>query len=293
MRCVSGVPVAIKAFNVVALKGQSRANRLSRLSKVKNNTPWAKLQREVAILRVLHHPNVVDTVEVVSTDRFLFVVMEWINGSQTMGFNETARRYFSSMAQHDHGSTDFADVLDQPIPEALARQYFRDSLCGLQYVHAQQIVHRDLKPENLLFHRAENGSHTCKIADFGVSSQLQDDERLSDSAGTVHFASPEAHLETADDYSGYTDDVWALGVTLYCFLYQATTLMLLLLPVSLLLLLLLLPVSLRTRVDRGCVCDARLCCGRSYHFWRRVEKGCMKSSAIAQRRGCVIWRIRS
>jgi len=92
----------------------------------------------------------------------------------------------------------------------------------MAYIHGLNIVHRDLKPENLLVHRKEDGTHLVKICDFGVSMALDSqDMRLHDSQGTPPFNSPEAWLEGgAEDYSGFTTDVWALGVTLYCFLYQ-------------------------------------------------------------------------
>lgn len=37
-----------------------------------------------------------------------------------------------------------------PLDHATARRYFKDLMCGMQYLHFNNILHRDIKPENLL-----------------------------------------------------------------------------------------------------------------------------------------------
>lgn len=58
------------------------------------------------------------------------------------------------------------DALDaSPIPEAVCREYFRDAVEGLHYLHFQGIVHCDLKPANLLVSshaRSESPVQTSK-----------------------------------------------------------------------------------------------------------------------------------
>jgi len=91
--------VAVKAFNIIALKGKSRRT----LSRVKKKSPWEKLQVEVAIMKKIDHPHVVETIDTITDDErgYLFIILEWINGTATMDYDEKAGRYFSSQAQQD------------------------------------------------------------------------------------------------------------------------------------------------------------------------------------------------
>lgn len=123
-----------------------------------------------------------------------------------------------------------------------ARRAFRDTLCGLEFLHFIGIIHRDIKPANLLV--AANG--TVKISDFGVSylgrptteedpenaltekdvSALDDEKELARSVGTPAFWAPELCYEDASMFEEKNGpritgalDLWALGITLYCMVY--------------------------------------------------------------------------
>ncbi|KAI9852862.1 MAG: hypothetical protein M1838_004421 [Thelocarpon superellum] len=119
-----------------------------------------------------------------------------------------------------------------------ARQTFRDTILGLEYLHYQGIIHRDIKPANLLW----TADHHVKISDFGVSylgRPIRDDDTIEDLAeadaqpldeavelaktvGTPAFYAPElcyTDLTTTRPAVTGQIDVWALGVTLYCLLF--------------------------------------------------------------------------
>jgi len=112
-------------------------------------------------------------------------------------------------------------------------------------VHLQGIIHRDIKPANLVW--ARNRSHV-KIADFGVAHFsyaqrlahagpditdedpiLIDDAELSKLAGSPPFIAPEVLPELAKGYVLDSErsppqvtkaiDIWALGITLFGFLF--------------------------------------------------------------------------
>ncbi|KAG7272872.1 hypothetical protein CRUP_029312, partial [Coryphaenoides rupestris] len=105
---------------------------------------------------------------------------------------------------------------DKPFNEDQARFYFKDLLRGMEFLHYQKIIHRDIKPSNLLV--GDDGH--IKIADFGVSNQFEGaDALLTSTVGTPAFLAPETLSETRKNFSGKALDVWAMGVTLYCFLF--------------------------------------------------------------------------
>ena len=119
-----------------------------------------------------------------------------------------------------------------------AREAFRDTVLGLEYLHYQGIIHRDIKPANLLW----TATHRVKISDFGVSylgkpireddtehapeeetQDLDEAVELAKTVGTPAFYAPELCdtdlFETVapaqrPQITGQID-VWALGITLY------------------------------------------------------------------------------
>lgn len=113
-------------------------------------------------------------------------------------------------------------------------------------MHYQGIIHRDIKPANLLLTR----DRVVKISDFGVSylnehlagnhdtipEEMEQDDgccdkidrELAETAGTPAFFAPElcSTGEDVDDTKRRRRhritkaiDVWALGVTLHCFVF--------------------------------------------------------------------------
>ncbi|GAB2581751.1 serine/threonine-protein kinase [Spirosoma areae] len=91
-------------------------------------------------------------------------------------------------------------------------------LLGLQHLHRQRIVHRDFKPANILISRDYAGRFIPKIADFGLSKLVSDDELdssdfdLSDGRGTPSYKAPE---QIEGSRVSFNLDLWAFGVILY------------------------------------------------------------------------------
>jgi serine/threonine protein kinase len=98
--------------------------------------------------------------------------------------------------------------------EAAAKQFLRDILPVLQYIHKHRVIHRDIKPHNLL--RCEDDGRLVLI-DFGaVKEELirtsQKSEIKSGSTnfvGTMGFAPPEQFSLRPV----YASDIYAAGVT--------------------------------------------------------------------------------
>lgn len=156
--------------------------------------PLERVYREIAVLKKLDHSNIVRLVEVLDDpeEDNLYMAFELMEKGEVM------------------------DVpTDKPLPEVTAWKYFRDIVQGIEYLHYQKIIHRDIKPSNLLL---SDDDHV-KIADFGVSNEFTgNDVYLSGTAGTPAFMAPET-LSEKGNFSGRGLDIWAMGVTLYCFVY--------------------------------------------------------------------------
>lgn len=157
--------------------------------------PLERVYQEIAILKKLDHINIVKLVEVLDdpSEDNLHMVFELMRKGPVMEV-----------------------PTDKPFSEEQARLYFRDVILGIEYLHYQKIVHRDIKPSNLLL--GDDGH--VKIADFGVSNQFEgNDALLSGTAGTPAFMAPETLSDKRKSFSGKALDVWAMGVTLYCFVF--------------------------------------------------------------------------
>ncbi|KAE9593206.1 hypothetical protein Lal_00029289 [Lupinus albus] len=179
---VDGNHYAIKAFH---------KSYLLKLRVAPSETAMTDVLREVLIMKMLEHPNIVNLIEVIDdpeSDNF-YMVLEYVEDKWVC-----------------HGTGPACSL-----GEDIARRYLRDIVSGLTYLHAHHIVHGDIKPDNLLITR----HGTVKIGDFSVSQAFEDDkDDLRRSPGTPVFTAPECILGLT--YHGKASDTWAVGITLYC-----------------------------------------------------------------------------
>ncbi|XP_060843888.1 MAP/microtubule affinity-regulating kinase 3-like isoform X2 [Rhopalosiphum padi] len=146
-----------------------------------------KLFREVRIMKMLDHPNIVKLLQVIETEKTLYLVMEYASGGEVFDYL----------------------VLHGRMREKEARAKFRQIVSAVQYCHQKRIIHRDLKAENLLLDSEMN----IKIADFGFSNEFTPGGKLYTFCGSPPYAAPE--LFQGKRYDGPEVDVWSLGVILY------------------------------------------------------------------------------
>ena len=98
------------------------------------------------------------------------------------------------------------------LAEPKAREYFKQIVEGLHYLHGKDLIHRDIKFENVLL----DGNDRCKIADFGMSKTCSVKQQLATRCGSTRYISPEmALMQPGDTYDGRAMDIWAAGVLLF------------------------------------------------------------------------------
>lgn len=154
-----------------------------------------QLKREIAVMKMLKHPNIVQLKEVMQTANHIYLVLEIVTGGELFDKIVAAKRF------------------DEPT----ARKYFHQLISGIHYCHSQGIAHRDLKPENLLL----DANDTLKISDFGLSNLQRggadgQGTLLQTVCGTPNYVAPEVLKERG--YNGITADVWSCGVVLFVML---------------------------------------------------------------------------
>ncbi|KAJ3526705.1 hypothetical protein NM208_g11060 [Fusarium decemcellulare] len=171
-------------------------NAVPRVSQ--NSDALHLIREEIAIMKKLNHPNLVQLYEVLDDpeEDSIYMVLEMCRKGVVMkvGLDDQA----------------------EPYPEESCRYWFRDLILAIEYLHAQGVIHRDIKPDNLLL----SDDDVLKVVDFGVSEMFEKPEnmRTAKSAGSPAFLPPELCGKHAD-VSGTAADIWSMGVSLYCLKY--------------------------------------------------------------------------
>ncbi|KAI9013390.1 kinase-like domain-containing protein [Phycomyces nitens] len=164
---------------------------IARSQLVSSSSTSRSVQRELAVLQLLYHPNLVELRQVLQDTFYVYFVMEYVQGGELFG------------VLSDRGR----------LPETEVRALFSQLMIGLSWCHSHHICHRDLKPENILL---DKDKKNIKIADFGMSSIISPGDLLRTSCGSPHYASPEIIKGTP--YDGRQTDIWSTGVILHVLL---------------------------------------------------------------------------
>lgn len=188
---------ALKICNRKRLKSIREIQRVGRTMKV--TTGLDKVEKEIAIMKKLQHPNVLRLHQVFhdQLQDTIILVLDYAEKGQLMKWCSKTKEY------RVNGRLG--------MEEDVARGYFLQVVEGLTYLHQNRICHRDLKPENLLLNATG-----LVIADFGVAHHTITGQ-IANSEGTYAFMPPESI--SGDQYSIFLADIWSLGVTLYAMIY--------------------------------------------------------------------------
>jgi len=157
-----------------------------------------RVLREARAANAVHHPNVVDVLDVATDAQGApIIVEELLTGVDLAGHLRGRGVAFTE-----------PEVLDVMVPVCDA----------VGAAHRAGIMHRDLKLENIFLHRTSGGVIVPKVLDFGLSRHIGEDavSRLTATGvamGTPMYMSPE-QVQGERDIDQRTD-VWALGIMLY------------------------------------------------------------------------------
>ncbi|ESQ40638.1 hypothetical protein EUTSA_v10015596mg [Eutrema salsugineum] len=151
-----------------------------------------QIKREISIMRIAKHPNVVELYEVMATKSRIYLVLEYCKGGEL--FNKIAKG---------------------KLKEDVAWKYFYQLINAVDFCHSRGVYHRDIKPENLLLDDNDN----LKVTDFGLSALAdckRQDGLLHTACGTHAYVCPE--IIDRKGYDGTKSDIWSCGVVLFVLL---------------------------------------------------------------------------
>ncbi|CAH8358775.1 unnamed protein product [Eruca vesicaria subsp. sativa] len=174
------------------LTNQSVAIKMIDKDKVMKVGLMEQIKREISVMRIAKHPNVVELYEVMATKTRIYFVMEYCKGGEL--FNKVAKG---------------------KLREDVAWKYFYQLINAVDFCHSRQVYHRDIKPENLLLDDNEN----LKVSDFGLSALAdckRQDGLLHTTCGTPAYVAPE--VINRKGYDGTKADIWSCGVVLFVLL---------------------------------------------------------------------------
>ncbi|GIQ80649.1 hypothetical protein KIPB_001480, partial [Kipferlia bialata] len=140
--------------------------------------------REIALLKELKHPNIVDLLEVVHSEDKLTLVFEFVDQDLKV------------LMDANHGR------LSSRLVKSLMYQLLR----GTAYCHNRRVLHRDLKPQNLLI----SAKGELKLADFGLARAFGIPVRsYTHEVVTLWYRAPEVLLGSRT--YGTAVDIWSIG----------------------------------------------------------------------------------
>jgi len=154
------------------------------------------LKRETRRCLELTHPNIIRIYDFVKDPQAAAISMEYIDGKTLAALR----------VEKEHRVFEVEEI----------RDWIAKACGALYYAHEEvKVVHRDLKPANLML----TSRGQIKIADFGIARSVSDSmtqvTMRRGTSGTLVYMSPQ---QMNGDMSRVTDDIYALGATIYEFL---------------------------------------------------------------------------
>ena len=169
---------------------QKVAIKILNKQKIKAKEDLIRIKREIKILSMMDHPNIIKTYKISENSKNYYIIMEYCDGGELFNYI----------------------VEKEKLDENEASMFFYQLINALEYIHSLGIAHRDLKPENLLL----LDNKIIKIIDFGLSNYFNGEKNLETPCGSPSYASPE--IIKGEAYNGFCIDVWASGIIMFAML---------------------------------------------------------------------------
>ncbi|KAJ3675236.1 hypothetical protein LUZ60_004278 [Juncus effusus] len=144
-----------------------------------------QLNQEITLLSQLKHPNIVRYLGSELADDTLSVYLEYVSGGSVHRLLQ------------EYGA----------FKEPVVRNYTRQILSGLAYLHSRNTIHRDIKGANILV--GPNGE--VKLADFGMAKHISSYTSIKSFKGSPYWIAPEVIMNGGYNLSA---DIWSLGCTI-------------------------------------------------------------------------------
>ena len=164
------------------------------------------IENEIYILNKIKHPNIVKLYEVKKTKDYMYLIMEYCNGSSL----------YNNLSQ-------YIDKNEKPFSEEIVKYLMRQIVTGVECLHKNKVIHGDLKLDNILLkYNSDNEANVSnilksqvKIIDFNISVVKKNSDQ-----------DQEQNTNNGKKKKGYKDpkydeknDIMALGVLCYQMLY--------------------------------------------------------------------------
>ncbi|CAD8095514.1 unnamed protein product [Paramecium sonneborni] len=157
---------------------------------IQNEKDKKNLIKEMSILRLMNHNQLLTIYEVFENSSYIYFVQELLKGGDLHDYLERSEK----------------------LSELKVSQIIYNLLNGIQYMHSQGVLHRDIKPENLIL-RQKNNLNDIVIGDFGLADFYKyDGNYLYRRCGTPGYVAPEILRGQPYDYKV---DIYSIGVLMY------------------------------------------------------------------------------
>ncbi len=152
-----------------------------------------EILNEINILKQLDNINIMKLHEVIKTDKFNYLIMEYIDGISLLEIIKNEKKHY--------------------LEEKRALKIFIQIVKAIEYCQSKNICHRDIKLENILTLKND----IIKLIDFGFAVKTNKETFQTLLCGSPSYMAPE--IVKKEKYIAQYSDIWSLGVLLYSMLF--------------------------------------------------------------------------
>lgn len=144
--------------------------------------------QEAQTLAQLHHPGIVEVIDVFDENSTSYMVMPFVEGQTLQSIVEK------------RGPLDYSEAIN----------YVAQVTDAIGYIHQRGILHRDIKPDNIII----TADYKAILIDFGAARKFQQDKTQSHTVIGTHGYAPIEQWDNVSRKGSYTD-IYSIGATMY------------------------------------------------------------------------------